>query len=154
MLLSKRSKERIDAKIRDLTPRNWGSSLRACILKVNAYLVGWIGFFGICTEGIETTLRGLDAHIRRRLRAIQLAHWKTKRTIVQRLIQRGVRPKTAWRNVYTGRASRWALSHSPAVHRGLCNAYFAERGLVSLAERWKALTQRFVAPVQLRLAPG
>ena len=154
VLLSKRSKERIDAKIRDLTPRNWGSSLRACILKVNAYLVGWIGFFGICTEGIETTLRGLDAHTRRRLRAIQLAHWKTNRTIVQRLIQLGVRPKTAWRNVSTGRASRWALSHSPAVDRGLCNAYFAERGLVSLAERWKVAVQRFVAPVQLRLALG
>ena len=154
VLLSKRSKERIDAKIRDLTPRNWGSSLRACILGLNAYLVGWIGFFGICTEGIERTLRGLDAHIRRRLRAIQLAHWKTKRTIARRLIRLGVRPKTAWRSVYAGRASRWALSHSSAVDRGLCNAYFAERGLVSLAERWKALVQRFVAPVQLRLALG
>ena len=154
VLLSKRSKERIDAKIRDLTPRNWGSSLRACILKVNAYLVGWIGFFGICTEGIETTLRGLEAHIRRRLRAIQLAQWKTQRTIAQRLIQLGIRPKTAWRSVYAGSASRWALSHSPAVDRGLCNAYFSERGLVSLAERWKVLAQRFVAPVQLRLALG
>jgi len=154
VLLSKRSKERIDAKIRELTPRNWGSSLRACILRLNAYFVGWIGFFGVCTAGIETTLRGLDAHTRRRLRAIQLAHWKTKRTIVKRLIRLGIRPKTAWRSVYAGSASRWALSHSSAVDRGLCNAYFAERGLVSLAERWKALAQRFVAPVQLRLALG
>jgi len=93
--LSKRSKERIDATICELTPRTWGQSLRACISKVNVYLAGWIGFFGICTAGIEYTLHGLDAHIRRRLRAIQLAHWKTKRTRARRPIKNGVRHKIA-----------------------------------------------------------
>lgn len=154
VLLSRRSKERIDAKIRELTPRNWGSSLRACILRLNVYLLGWVGFFGICTAGIEATLRGLDAHIRRRLRAIQLAHWKTKRTIAQKLITLGVAPRTAWRHVYEGRKSLWALSHSAAVDRGLRNAYFADRGLVSLAERWRVLAQRIVAPAQLALPLG
>jgi hypothetical protein len=154
VLLSKRSKERIDAKIRELLPRNWGSSLHACILRLNVFLLGWIGFFGICTEGIKQTLQSLDAHIRRRLRAIQLAHWKTKRTIARKLIRLGVKPRTAWRNVYEGRKSRWALSHSPAVDRGLRNAYFAERGLVSLAERWEQNARRIAAPVQLLLPLG
>jgi RNA-directed DNA polymerase len=155
VLLSKRSKERMDAKIREMTPRNWGSSLCACILWLNAYLLGWIGFFHICTVGIEATLRTLDAHIRRRLRAIQLAHWKTKRTIVRKLIRLGVAPRTAWRGIYNGRKSLWALSHCPAVDRGLRNAYFAERGLVSLADRWGELAQRIiVAPAQLTLPLG
>jgi len=154
VLLSKRSKERIDEKIRELTPRNWGNSLRACILGLNAYLLGWIAFFGICTAGVEQTLRGLDAHIRRRLRAIQLAHWKTKRTIARKLIRLGVKSRTAWRGVYDGRKSLWALSHQSAIDRGLRNAYFAERGLVSPAERWGLLALRIVAPVQLRLLPG
>jgi len=70
--LSKRSKERIDGKIRELTPRNWGNSLKACIAQMNEYLIGWIGFFGICTAEVERTLHNLDAHIQRRLRAIQL----------------------------------------------------------------------------------
>jgi hypothetical protein len=146
VLLSKRSKERIDNKICEMTPRTWGQSLRACIAKVNVYLVGWLGFFGSCTAGIERTLHGLDAHIRRRLRAIQLAHWKTKRTRARLLIRNGVKPKTAWRNVYEGRKSLWALSHSPAVNRGLHNAYFAERGLVSLEYRWLAARRRIAAP--------
>jgi hypothetical protein len=154
VLLSKRSKERIDANIRELTPRTWGRSLRACIQRINAFLEGWVSFFGICTVGVESTLRGLDAHIRRRLRAIQLAHWKTKRTLARRLIRLGVRPSTAWRGVYRDRASRWALSHTPAVDRGLRNAYFAERGLVSLAQRWRAHVERLVAPAQLTLALG
>ncbi|WP_201770544.1 group II intron reverse transcriptase/maturase [Sorangium cellulosum] len=154
VLLSKRSKERVDAAIRELTPRNWGGSLRACILQLNAFLLGWLGFFGICTAGIKQTLEGLDAHARRRLRAIQLAHWKTKRTIVGKLIRLGVKPRTAWRNVYGGRKSRWALSHSPVVDRGLRNAYFAERGLVSLTEQWEVHARRTVAPVQLMLPLG
>ena len=154
VLLSKRSQERIDAKVRELTPRNWGSSLDACITRVNAYLLGWIGFFAICTVAIKPTLQRLDAHIRRRLRAIQLAHWKTKRTIARKLIKLGVTPRTAWRCVYGGRKSLWALSHAPAVDRGLRNAFFAERGLVSLAERWEDLAPRFVAPAQLTLPLG
>jgi len=154
VLLSKRSKDRIDTKIRELTPRKWGNSLRACILQLNVYLRGWLNFFGICTEGIASTLQTLDAHIRRRLRAIQVVHWKTKRTIVRRLIRLGVKPRTAWRSVYEGRKSRWALSHSSAVDRGLRNAYFAERGLVSLAERWERDARYIAAPVQLTLPLG
>jgi hypothetical protein len=45
VLLSARSKGRIDEKVRAMTPRNWGNSLRECIRQLNAYLVGWINFF-------------------------------------------------------------------------------------------------------------
>lgn len=154
VLLSKRSKDRIDQKIRDLTPRTFGNSLTACIQTLNVYLVGWIGFFCICTQAAEKTLVYLDAHIRRRLRAIQVHHWRSKRTIAKRLVQRGVSKKLAWRTVYAGRKSGWALSHNPAIERGLRNAYFAERGLVSLAEQWRRQAKSISAPAQLRLALG
>jgi group II intron reverse transcriptase/maturase len=154
VLLSKRSKERVDSKIRELTPRNFGNSLRACIDQINVYLLGWIGFFWICTEGAKQTMHKLDAHIRRRLRAIQLKHWKRRRTIAQKLIQLGVKPKTAWRSIYEGRKSMWALSHSPAMDRGLRNAYFAERGLVSVEQRWRELVERVVVPKQMHLFSG
>jgi RNA-directed DNA polymerase len=154
VLLSKRSRERLAAKVVELTPRNWGGPLKACIAEVNAYLLGWLGYFGICTAGAEGTMRTMDAHIRRRLRAIQLAHWKRKTTIATRLTKLGVSKRAAWRGVYRGRQSLWALSHSPAVERGLRNAYFAERGLVSLAEQWRARHQPIAAPVQLSLALG
>jgi RNA-directed DNA polymerase len=154
VLLSKRSKERVDSKIRELTSKNFGNSLRACIDQINVYLLGWIGFFWICTDGAKQVMHKLDAHIRRRLRAIQLEHWKRRRTIARKLIRLGVKPKTAWRNVYEGRKSTWALSHSPAVDRGLRNASFAERGLVSVEQRWRELVERVVAPKQLNLFSG
>ncbi len=154
VLLSVRSKQRIDSRIRELTPRTWGGSLKACILQVNEYLVGWLGFFRICSPGVETMLGNLDAHIRRRLRALTLADWKRKLVMVRKLIQLGVRSKTAWRSIYDGRKSIWKLSHSPAVDRGLRNAYFAERGLVSLRERWREHHEHIVAPKQLTLPLG
>ncbi len=110
VLLSKRTKDRIDEQVRQLTPRTWGRSLTACITAINAYLLGWIGFFGTCTEGVLRTLQTLDAHIRRRLRALRLKHWKTRRTIALRLIRLGVKAKTAWNCVQSGRRSLWSLS--------------------------------------------
>jgi len=40
VLISKRSKKRIDMKIRELVPRNWGQSMKACIDRLNMYLLG------------------------------------------------------------------------------------------------------------------
>jgi RNA-directed DNA polymerase len=152
VLPSKRSMERLGGRIRELTPRNWGSTIDCCISQLNQQLRGWVAYQAICSEGVETMLRWVDAHIRRRLRAIQLKQWKRKRTIVRNLIWLGVKPKTAWRGVYKGRKGPWKLSHSPAVDRGLRNAKYAERGLVSLAKTWRELNAAIDAPVQLMLA--
>ena len=152
VLLSKRSKDRIGEKIRQLTPRNFGNSLKECIRRINAYLQGWVGFFWICTNAEERTLHNLDAHIRRRLRALLLRQWKRRRFIVRRLIKLGVKPTTAWRGIYQGRRSWWALSHSTPVDRGLPNAYFAKGGLESLEAQWRESWARVVrASAQLSL---
>jgi len=155
VLLSKRSRRRIDDKVRELTPRNWGQSFDDCIAGLNAYLLGWLGFFWVCSPVEVRTLHTLDAHVRRRLRALLLQQWKRRRNIARRLTQLGVGREIAWRNVYAGRKSTWALSHSPAVDRGLPVAWFATRGLVSLEQRWRELQPKTdVAPAQLMLALG
>ncbi len=154
VLLSKRSEERLGRRIRELTPRSWGDSLVRCIQAINVYLIGWIGFFGILTAESRQALQKRDAHIRRRLRAIQLKHWKRKRTIVRKLIKLGIAAKTAWRQVYQGRKSLWALSHMYSTDTAMRPAYFAERGLSSLEELWESRSQHIVAPVQLLLPLG
>jgi group II intron reverse transcriptase/maturase len=154
VLLSERSEKRLRERIRALTPRSRGWSLAATIQEVNAYLQGWFGHFRVCTPGVERSIQKVDAHIRRRLRAIVLKHWKSKRTTARRLIRLGVRPKTAWRRVYEGHQSIWALSHNPAIERGLRNAYFAERGLVTLLDRFGPIWAAINAPAQLALPLG
>jgi len=154
VLLSERSKKRLRERIRELTPRARGRSLEGTIRRINEYFGGWFGHFRVCTSGIERVIHGADAHIRRRLRAIVLTQWKTKRTIARRLISLGIKPKTAWQRVYEGHKSIWALSHASVVHRGLRNAYFAERRLVALLDRFRPLWANIDAPVQLLLPLG
>ena len=93
------------------------------------------------------TLHTLDAHIRRRLRALLLRQWKRRRFIVHRLIRMGARPSTAWRVVYEGRKALWALSHCGPVDHALDKRYFAAQGLISLEHHY-----RDIAPAQLTLA--
>jgi len=152
VLLSERTKRNAMARVRQLTPRNWGDSLGSCILRVNAWLRGWHGFFGIASAQEMQIMRKLDAHLRRRLRAILLRHWKRKRTIVRRLIKLGVPRRSAWRQVYQGRRSWWALSHIPAVDHGLNRAFFRERGLVAVVEMHRRAHQHIIAPESPQLA--
>ena len=97
VLLSQRTKRIAMARIRELTPRKWGGTLESCIHRVNVWLRGWHQFFGIAAASEEFMLRALDAHIRRRLRAIMLKHWRRRPTIARNLVALGVRRQSAWR---------------------------------------------------------
>jgi hypothetical protein len=153
--LSRRSRDRIDTKLRTLTPRTWGWSLGTCIKHMNQYLQGWTNFFGYsCTEEVIDNLRVLDAHIRRRLRALLLRQWRRRRSIARRLARLGVTARTAWRTVYQGRKRLWALSHTNAVEQALGLAYFQKRGLDSLEQLDRALRRILIAPAQLTLSLG
>jgi RNA-directed DNA polymerase len=154
--LSERSKKRLRERVKELTPRNRGSSLDYSITKLNAYLQGWAGFFGLCTEDVERFLVSVDAHVRRRLRAMVLKHWKRKRTILRRLVKMGARKERAGKQIYSGSRSLWYLSHIPAVDRALNNAYWRERGLQSVEGLWRNSTLRTIlsAPEQMTLCFG
>jgi RNA-directed DNA polymerase len=132
--LSNRSRARLKAKVRALTPRTWGQSLADCIAAINAYARGWVEFFGLCDRA-KGVLRQADAHLRRRLRAIILHQWKTDRVAVRRLIKLGVPPDLA-HTVYLGQVSLWRKSQHEAVRRGLQNAFFANRGLLNMEALW------------------
>lgn len=146
--LSEKSLKKISLKIVENSPRNWGASLDRCILSCNRYLRGWMEYFKIISPTEQRQLQRLDAHLRRRLRAIQLKQWRRHRTIAQRLIQLGARKATALRTIYGGHKSLWRLSHTPVVNRALRNAHFANRGLVSLVERWKQLQPKPIVQMQ------
>jgi RNA-directed DNA polymerase len=152
VLLSERTKRNAMQRVRQLTPRTWGGTLISCVSRINAWLRGWHGFFGIASASEMQMMRKIDAHLRRRLRAILLRHWKRKRTIARRLIKLGVPRRSAWRQVYAGRKSWWALSHTHAVDNGLRNAYFAKRGLVFLVDLHRKPHQHIVVPDPPQLA--
>jgi RNA-directed DNA polymerase len=152
VLLSQRTKRNARDRIVQLTPRTWGGTLESCIARINAWLRGWHQFFGIASTEEQQEMRRIDAHIRRRLRAILLHHWKRQRTIARRLVTLGVKPHAAWHAVYAGKKSTWALSHAPAVDNALRNAYFARRGLLSVAKLHRDKRPAISAPAHPTMA--
>ena len=58
------------------------------------------------------------------------------------------------KDIKKGRMSLWALSHDWAVGPGLRNAYFAERGLISIRKLLREKLSATAAPKQLELPWG
>jgi RNA-directed DNA polymerase len=135
--VSARTKERMDAKIRELTPRNMGRSLEWAFARLNSYLRGWSSFFRICTTENARMLRRWDAHIRRRLRAILVRRMKRPRFLLRHLLERGASDRSAKHTAYCRRGP-WYKSHTHAVEVAYRNAWFHER-LVSLVTTWQTL---------------
>jgi RNA-directed DNA polymerase len=64
-----KSQAKLREKIRALTPRNSGQSLRQIIDQLNRSLKGWRGYFD---HGVRTVYESLDGMVRRRLRQLLL----------------------------------------------------------------------------------
>lgn len=137
--VSARTKERLDARIRELTPRNWGRSIAQCIEETNRYLRGWIAYFRICTEENQLLLHRFDAHIRRRLRAILVRQKKRPRYLYRHLLRCNVSEGAAAQTAYCRRGV-WYQSNTRGTTAAYPNAWFHER-LVSLKSTWEKLNQ-------------
>jgi group II intron reverse transcriptase/maturase len=140
VLVSNRTKERMDAKIRELTPRMWGQSPTRCIERINVYLRGWSGYFRICTEENVYRLHVWDAHIRRRLRAILVRQKKRPRHLYRHLQHRGASARAATHTAWCRRGT-WYRSNSPGMTVAYRNAWFHQR-LTSLVSTWEELNPR------------
>jgi hypothetical protein len=145
-----------ETELKALTPRNWGRSVDDCIRSVNVFLRGWLGYFAICHSSQRARLGRIDEHVRRRLRALILKHWKRKRHIINQLVQLGVPASLARVDVNSRRRSWWSLSNVRGVCRGLTNAYFERRGLFALHANWRHDHKRLwdIGPKQLALQVG
>jgi len=134
VLISARTKQRMDARIRELTPRTWGRSLSACFEQLNRYLRGWIAYFRICSRMGANNFQRLDKHIRRRLRAIVIRQKKRPRYLYRHLCARGVPSSVAAKTAFSRRGI-WHRSNQRGITQAYQNAWFAER-LVSLQQMW------------------
>lgn len=155
--LSKRSEKRLWARIRALTPRMWGSSVSDCVACINEYARGWIAFFGICTKQVRRLLCRVDAHVRRRLRALMIRQRGKKRYVARWLVKLGADRTDVGRDVYGRRRSLWALSATPAAHHAIGRHFFRDYGLLELATLWdrqRDQRHRFDARVSTNAAGG
>jgi RNA-directed DNA polymerase len=121
---------RFKARVKALTRRNQGRSLRHVITTLSEYLRGWRGYFGFCQT--PAALRDLDSWIRHRLRCLQWKHWKIYHRRKAELIKRGINPKLAHTTAWSAKGP-WKISHTPGVRMALNNHFFDQMGLIRLS---------------------
>ncbi len=132
--LSKRSVERLQARLRRMTPRNWGGSLEQCFQRLNRFLQGWMGHFRLCTREVTETLHYFDGHVRRRIRAIIVKQKKRSRHLHRHLCRHGAGSGSAFQAAYSRRGIWWK-SRSNGMQMVHNRQWFAAR-LLSLERLW------------------
>jgi group II intron reverse transcriptase/maturase len=116
-------------RVRQITRRSGGRSMRQVVRALREYLLGWRQYFRRAdTPGV---FEELDKWLRRRLRAVQLKHWKRGRTIYRELRARGV---PDWLAPRAARARHWwRLATHSALKTAMPVRYFDALGVPRLA---------------------
>ena len=123
-------------KVRQLTNRSQGKSMKQIIRDLTVFLRGWINYFGVA-QGYQKCVE-LDHWIRRRLRMCFWKQWRKPRTKVRTLLRLGVPLDLA----VTGGSSNksyWRNAKTPGINMALSNKFLSNLGLYSLRDRWVEL---------------
>ena len=139
VFLSNKAERRLMTKMREMTPPNWGRSITLCMENVSRYLTGWISHFRLCTSEAVQGLGVVDAHIRRRVRAIIVRQKKRPRFLYRHLKAKGVSARAAAGCAYCGKGA-WVKSNRPAMTKAYSPPWFAGR-MASLKALWSDLNQ-------------
>ena len=130
-VIAPKALDRFKRRVRDITRRAKGVSMKTTIEELAPYMRGWRGYFGFCET--PEVLIGLTRWVRLRLRAAMWRQWKTPRRRKEALLELGVRERLANNTAGSGLGS-WYLAKAKALSVGLSNAYFKSFGLPSLFE--------------------
>jgi len=120
-------------RVRELTGRSWGVSMRYRFDKLAQYLRGWMGYFGI--SQYYRPIPELDRWLRRRVRMCYWKQWRGTRTRVRNLLALGTDKRSA---LMTGASSKsyWHLARTLGTQTGMTNDWLHAQGLVSIRALW------------------
>ena len=130
-IIAPKALDRFKQRIRGITRRAKGVSMKTTIEELAPYMRGWRSYFGFCET--PYVLLSLTRWVRLRLRAAMWRQWKTPRRRREALLELGVRLRLA-RNTAGSGLGPWHLAKAKALSVGLSNAYFKSLGLPSLTE--------------------
>ena len=130
-MIAPKALDRFKQRIREITGRAKGVSMKTTMEELAPYMRGWRSYFGFCET--PEVLVSLTGWVRRRLRCALWRQWKTPRRRRAALLELGVREPLASNTAGSGRGS-WYLALTKALNVGLSKAYFKSLGLPSLFE--------------------
>src|SRR5262247_4856790 len=128
--IAPKSLERFKQRIREITRRAKGVSIKTTMEELVSYMRGWRGYFGFCET--PAVLIALTRWVRLRLRAALWRQWKTPRRRRAALVALGVSGQL--RNAAGSGRGPGHLARSKALSVGLSNAHFKSLGLPSLVD--------------------
>jgi RNA-directed DNA polymerase len=111
-------------KVKELTPRRTHMTIDKMIYKINEWYRGWSGYYKM--TNYPSQLLKIEAHIRRRLRAMLIRNQKRKRNLYNKFIKLGVKKRTASKTVYSNK-NVWALSITTASHKAYPVDWFTDK---------------------------
>lgn len=121
--------KRMKRRVRELTRRTKGRSVKQIIEALAVYLRGWRGYFGFCET--PSVLKHLDAWIRRRLRAYMWKQWKRSKVRYRRLRALGLDHHLARITAGSNRGP-WAMSRNKGMNIAVKIVFFDALGLPRL----------------------
>jgi RNA-directed DNA polymerase len=134
-VIAPKALDRFKRRVREITRRAKGVSMKTTMEELAPYMRGWRGYFGFCET--PEVLIYLTRWVRLRLRAAMWRQWKTPRRRREALMELGVLPRLASNTAGSG-LGPWYLARAKALSIGLSNAYFKSLGLPSLVEEVSA----------------
>ena len=130
-VIAPKALDRFKQRIREITGRAKGVSMKTTMEELASYMRGWRSYFGFCET--PEVLLSLTRWVRLRLRAAMWRQWKTPRRRREALMELGVRSRLASNTAGSG-LGPWYLAKAKALSVGLSNAYFKSLGLPSLVD--------------------
>src|SRR5713101_1648730 len=130
-VIAPKALDRFKRRIREITGRAKGVSMKTTMEELAPYMRGWRSYFGFCET--PEVLIGLTRWVRLRLRAAMWRQWKTPRRRRATLLELGVRPRLASNTAGSG-LGPWYLARAKALSVGLSNAHFKSLGLPTLID--------------------
>jgi len=122
--------EAMKARVRQITGRTRGRSLKVVVAELRSYLPGWREYFRL--DETPRRFQNLEAWIRRRLRMVQLKQWKRGAKVFRELRARGLSKRSA-AEVAAYCKRWWRTAGHVGLHTALPNSYFDRIGVPRLA---------------------
>src|SRR5713101_7545394 len=117
-------------RVREITSRNGGRSMKWVFAELRSYLLGWKQYFRLADT--PRTFREIDGWIRHRLRAMQLKQWKRGTTVFPQLRVRGISQHAAAMTASFAQ-SWWRASAHRVMNIALPTSYYDRMGVPRLA---------------------
>lgn len=132
----KKSWERFKNRLRELTSRKQGKTIKGILLNLRRYTIGWLAYYSISDMRIK--IRNLNEWLRRRIRQIFWKQWKKVSAKSNNLQKLGIPKGKAWEWA-NSRLSYWRISGSWILSTSLTNEYLESIGYDNISKRYEAL---------------